>query len=202
MNDTKTVGAIVAEAFKNSKNNISFVLKGAFEKHGNTETATGSHFCKPDWYTKQEGVEHYLFFDMKDMWKATQLGNNILIAEAQIPEGDAVTAAVALTELPTEQLCKVKALGHHPTLVTMGIPKTTTVVTAIVELDGGKDPDLVGMDLEGKPVLVTWHPGKALEPSHPTDCNVGDILTVKDALKKGWKVAALEATWDTLDLIN
>ena len=141
-----------------------------------------------------------LFYDLQRDWKATvyDTDKNLLIAEAPLPEGMAVTAAVALDELPPDQGCLVKALGAHPTLVTVGMPVPTDVVTAIVELDGGKDSDLSGMGLALKPVLVTWHPGKALPPSHPHDCAVGDRLTVAEAIEKGWRVATLEATWEAL----
>lgn len=193
-----TIGSVIAAAFAHSKETIPFVLEGAFNKHGNTPSACGSHFqtgCDT-----QGGVEHMLFYDLQAEWKATvyDADANLLIAETPIPEGMAVTAAVALDDLPPDQGCLVKSLGAHPTLVTVGMPVDTDVVTAIVELDGDKDPDLDGMGLEGKPVLVTWHPGKALPPSQPHDCKVGDRLTVAEAIEKGWRVVALEATWEAL----
>ena len=194
------VGSVIAEAFKNSKLNIPFVLDGAFRKHGNTKTACGSRFCKEGCYTTQGGVEHALFYDMQREWRVVSEKDNVLIAEVHMPLWEAETAAVKLESLPADRLCKVKALGAHPTLVTFGHPTPTNIVSAVIYMDAGKDPDLEGMGLDGKPILVTWHPGKALPPSHPTDCEVGDIMTVEDALKKGWRVAALEASQEALDL--
>jgi hypothetical protein len=184
----------VVEAFKNSKKTIPFVLEGAFKKHGNTPDACGSHFIKEGWYRRQEGVEHYLFGDLKEEWYTTVYDeeSNLLIAEARIPEGDAVCGATHIMNLPNEQVCYVKSLGDHPTLVTKGEAQPTNLVTAIVYLDGGKDPDLKGMGLEGKPVLVTWHPGPSLPPSSPHNCEVGDVMTAEEAIDKGWCTVAFE----------
>lgn len=187
----KNIAATVKEAFKNSKENIGFVLDGAFKKHGNVSGATGSRFVKEEYFKTQEGTEHFLFFDTQN-WEIKEEAGNVTIVQAIIPEGLAVMAAEDLKKLPADQLCKVQQLGAHPTLVTAGEPVPTNKVTCIVEKDAGADPDLKDFpQLTGKPIMATWFPGEPLPPSHPVNCKEGDFLTVSEALQKGWNTVCL-----------
>jgi hypothetical protein len=196
MNNEIDLSLIIKKAYQNSKQKLGFLLDGAFRKHGNTETATGSRFVKPGWFTTQGGVEHLLFADMLNSYEEVSRNGNLLIAKAQLSDMGvelAVTAAVDLSTVDKSATVEVKELGYHPTLTLAGTPVPTQVITLIIELDGGQDPDLAGMGLEGEPVLVTWHPGEALPPSNPHDCEVGDRMTVAKAIEKGWRTACLTA---------
>lgn len=120
---------------------------------------------------------------------------DIIILQADLPKGHAVMAAEDLATVPCGQLVRVDALGHHPTLTKVGHwePVQTDVVTAIVLLDGAAGPDLAFLEgrEKGKPFLVTWYPGPALPPSHPTECEVGDVMTAAEAYTKGWRTVVL-----------
>lgn len=189
-----SLSPVIRQAFRNTKQKLGFLLDGAFRKHGNTEEACGSRFITG--CTSQGGTEHLLFADMLNEYEEISREGNILIASARLSDmgvglGSAVTAAVALSTVDKSATVEVKELGYHPTLTLAGTPVPTDTITLIIELDGGQDPDLKGMGLEGQPVLVTWHPGEALPPSQPHDCEVGDRMTVAEALEKGWRVACL-----------
>ena len=193
---TENASEYVREAFENSKEFIPFVLNGAFEKHGNTANATGSHFVSG--FDNQSETEAALFdvWCEEGRWRIVSGGDvadsGIMICEAQLTDSEfAVYAASPLELLPATTPCKVVSLGNHPTLVTVGSDiSRTSVVTAIILMDGGSDPDLAELKdkLDGKPLIVTWFPGEALEPSRPECCAEGEILTAGEALKKGWKV--------------
>lgn len=131
--NNNTVADLVRRAYENTKQ-LGFVLDGAFAKHGNVPGAAGSRFIG-EHCSRQGGTEHMLFADMSAKWKEVfHDGDNILILEAPLFEGvQAVMNAGPLADLDQETPCRVKALGHHPTLVTQGEPKPTGVVTCVLE---------------------------------------------------------------------
>lgn len=183
-------------------------LNGAWAKHGFNSQA-GSYIKNLEYdpemleLTEQEWVENILFEEAtarhKSAWKISffSASDNLAILKVNLLDAgihgfSAFMNAAALETLPKEQICKVEALGPHPTLTTQGEAQETTVVTVIIELDGSKDPDLGDCckELEGEPIIATWFPGPRLPVSEPHDCEVGDKLTVEEALKKGWKTVA------------
>jgi len=191
------LNSLIRSAFETTKAAIGFVLDGCFRKHGNVDGASGSHFTE-GWST-QGGVEHALFADMTadNAWREVSRSGNNLIAEADIMIGKAVISAISIDDLPEEAMCRVEALGPHPTLkLTSGAsaePRETKVITLIVELDASADPDLANMpELAGKPIVASWFPGPALPPSHPDkSCKVGDTYSRNTARWLGWKVAVI-----------
>jgi hypothetical protein len=188
-------------------------LDGSWKKHGFHSNA-GSYLQDIGYdpevvdMSEQEWVEKILFKDStanykgethKGEWKISlfSASKNIAILklnliESEIHGFEAFMNAAALETLPKDQLCKVESLGAHPTLVTNGGAQETAVITVIIELDGSKDPDLGAAchKLKGEPIIATWFPGPRLPISEPHDCEVGDTLTVEEALKKGWKTVA------------
>lgn len=190
-------------------------IDGAWSKHGFHSTA-GSFITNIGYdpevvdMSEQEWVEKLLFQDAtanykgdtnKGEWRISlfSASKNIAILKLNLLDAGiqgfaAFMNAAALETLPKDQLCTVQSLGAHPTLVTNGGSQATAVITAIIELDGSKDPDLGAAcyKLKGEPILVTWFPGPRLPVSEPHDCEVGDKLTVEEALKKGWKTVAFE----------
>lgn len=200
-NNNVTTNTIVRKAYENTKANLPFILDGSFKKHGNTEGACGSHFI--DGWNTQASVEHALFADLTggNRWREVFRGGNTLIVETAITVGKAVLSATDLDKLAPDTPCRVDQLGAHPTLVSLGEPVPTDVVTAIIEIDGGADPDLKDFpSLKGEPVLATWFPGPSLPPSRPEGCKVGEILTAAEALKRGWRTVSLVEHDDWLSL--
>ena len=186
VNETNTM---VRRAFINTSRHFDSLLAGAFSKHGNSDSSSGSRFVKPGWYTSRKGVEHYLFGDLTGSrkWQKVSSENGVTIVEAALPHGDAVNGAVPLSDLPPEQLVRVDQLGYHPTLVASGLRTPTDVVTAVIYDAAENDRDLAAAGMKGA-ALVTWHPGRPLLPSEPRDCAVGDLMTAAEAAAKGWRV--------------
>jgi hypothetical protein len=204
MNTTNTtvepqneLNSLIKAAYENTKAAIGFVLDGCFRKHGNVEGAAGSHFTEG--WTTQGGVEHALFADMTagNAWTEVSRNGNILVAEAKITVGKATINAISIDDLPVSAMLRVESLGPHPTLKLVSgaptEPRETKVVTLIIELDAGKDPDLANMpELSGKAIVASWFPGPALPPSRPAaDTKVGETGS-RDTMKgRGWRVACL-----------
>lgn len=216
------INELINKAYTNSINknfmiNDSLSLKqatvdGAWKKHG-FQSSCGSYIKNIEYdpefleIPEQAWVEDILFKDKtackgdtsKGHWRKSffSASKNLAILKIDLHEAgihgfEAFMNAAELETLPKDKLCKVEALGSHPTLVTDGDAQQTSVITAIIELDGSLDPDLGAAcsKLKGEPILVTWFPGKSLPVSAPHDCSVGDTLTVEEALEKGWKTVA------------
>jgi len=181
---SNTLHDLVYRAWQNTKEHISFVLEGAYRKHASPEGAGSKILNAP----VQGQLEKLLFRDIKSWTEEGTFPNGKILTAALPYTLEAVMTAAPLEGLDQKIMCEVKELGAHPTLTTRGTAVTTRVVTAVVELNAGEDPDLVDFpQLCGKPILSTWFPGESTPPSHPENCKVGDKLTVKEALEKGWR---------------
>lgn len=216
MGTINNINNIIHEAFINATNDNfkinkelslkSATMDAAWQKHGFHSNA-GSYLQNVGYdpeateLSEQEWVEKLLFQDAtnKGEWRISlfSASKNLAILKINLLDAgihgiEAFMNAAALETLPKDQLCKVTALGAHPTLTTKGEAQETTIITAIIELDGSKDADLgdACSKLKGEPIIATWFPGPQLPVSEPHDCAVGDTLTVEEALKKGWKTAA------------
>lgn len=185
--NTNSNHSLVFQAWKNTKEAIPFVLKGSFDKHYGRD-AQGSRLWRAPRPLTQGQLEKILFRDIKSWTEAGTFPNGKVL-EASLPlQLEAELSAAPLEALPPDTRCRVDQLGPHPTLSAVGTAVPTRTITCIVELDAGLDEDLEDFpQLAGKSIIATWFPGPSTPPSRPEGCAVGDTLTAKEAIDKGWK---------------